>query len=113
MGDKHHLRGAKKKTIRDVTRYYHSNRRRMKYDEYLAAGYPIGTGVVEGGCLHLVKDRMEASGMRWCEEGAQAMLSLRATHLNGEWDSFCRFRVEKETNRLYPDRQVLDQSQWN
>ena len=37
----------------------------MKYDEYLALGYPIGSGVVEGACRHLVKDRMERTGMRW------------------------------------------------
>ena len=34
----------------------------MKYDEYLAAGYPIGSGVVEGACRHLVKDRLERTG---------------------------------------------------
>ena len=42
----------------------------MKYDEYLAAGYPIGSGVVEGACRHLVKDRMEQTGMRWRIAGA-------------------------------------------
>jgi hypothetical protein len=38
----------------------------MKYDEYLAAGLPIATGVIEGACRHLVKDRLERTGMRWC-----------------------------------------------
>jgi len=41
----------------------------------LAAGYPIGSGVIEGACRHLVKDRMERSGMRWIPSGAQAMLA--------------------------------------
>ena len=50
----------------------------MKYDEYLAAGYPIGSGVVEGACRHLVKDRMERAGMRWHPDGAQAMLQPAA-----------------------------------
>jgi hypothetical protein len=50
----------------------------MHYDHYLSQGWPIGTGVVEGACRHVVKDRMEQSGMRWTEAGAQAVLDLRA-----------------------------------
>jgi hypothetical protein len=73
----------------------------MKYDEYLAAGYPIGSGVVEGACRHLVKDRMERTGMRWLPSGAQAMLDLRATYLNGEWDAFWNFHITQEDERLY------------
>ena len=72
----------------------------MKYDEYLAAGYPIGSGVAEGACRHPVKDRMERSGMRWLPSGAQAMLDLRATYLNGEWNDFWKFHVEREDQRL-------------
>ena len=48
--------------------YYENNRDHMRYDEYLAAGYPIGSGVAEGACRHLVKDRMEQTGMRWTVE---------------------------------------------
>ena len=54
------LKGPKRKTVRDAAEYFERNRARMKYDEYLAAGYPIGSGVVEGACRHLVKDRMDA-----------------------------------------------------
>ena len=73
----------------------------MKYDDYLAAGYPIGSGVVEGACRHLVKDRMERTGMRWVPSGAQAMLDLRGTYLNGEWSAFWEYHVEHEDQRLY------------
>ena len=73
----------------------------MKYDEYLAAGYPIGSGVVGGACRHLVKDRMERTGMRWLPSGRQAMLDLRATYLNGEWNAFWNFHVTQENERLY------------
>ena len=59
------LKGQKRKTVGDAAEYFERNRDRMKYDEYLAAGYPIGSGVVEGACRHLVKDRMERTGMRW------------------------------------------------
>ena len=95
------LKGSKRKTVRDAADYFEGNRDRMKYDEYLAAGYPIGSGVVEGACRHLVKDRMERTGMRWLPTGAQAMLDLRATYLNGEWDAFWNFHVTQEDERLY------------
>jgi hypothetical protein len=95
------LRGQRQKTVKEAADYFERNRDRMKYDEYLAAGYPIGSGVVEGACRHLVKDRMERSGMRWLPSGAQAMLDLRATYLNGEWSDFWKFHTEREDQRLY------------
>jgi hypothetical protein len=95
------LKGQKRKTVRDSAEYFEGNRDRMKYDEYLAAGYPIGSGVVEGACRHLVKDRMERTGMRWLPSGAQAMLDLRATYLNGDWDAFWNFHLLQEDQRLY------------
>ena len=95
------LKGPKRKTVRDAAAYFAGNRDRMKYDAYLAAGYPIGSGVVEGACRHLVKDRMERTGMRWLPSGAQAMLDLRATYLNGEWETFWIFHVAQEDERLY------------
>lgn len=95
------LKGQKRKTVRDAAAYFERNRDRMKYDVYLSAGYPIGSGVVEGACRHLVKDRLERTGMRWLPSGAQAMLDLRATYLNGEWDAFWSFHVTQEDERLY------------
>ena len=95
------LKGQERKTVRGAAEYFERNRDRMKYDEYLAAGYPIGSGVVEGACRHLVKDRMERTGMRWLPSGAQAMLDLRATYLNGEWNAFWPFHVTQEDQRLY------------
>ena len=97
----HELRGQRRKTVKEAADYFERNRDRMKYDKYLAAGYPIGSGVVEGACRHLVKDRMERSGMRWLPSGAQAMLDLRATYLNGEWNDFWTFHVKREDQRLY------------
>jgi hypothetical protein len=98
---KRKLRGSRRKTVREVINYFDRNRCRMRYDEYLAAGYPIGSGVIEGACRHLVKDRLERAGMRWHPDGAQAMLDLRATYLNGEWEAFWSYHVEQEDNRLY------------
>jgi hypothetical protein len=101
MKTKRGLKGTRRQTIEEVTGYFQGNRDRMKYDEYLAKGYPIGSGVVEGACRHLVKDRLERTGMRWRPEGAQAMLDLRATYLNEEWESFWTYHVEQEDERLY------------
>jgi hypothetical protein len=101
MMTKRGLKGTRRQTVRAVTGYFERNRQRMRYDEYLAAGYPIGSGVVEGACRHLVKDRLERAGMRWHPDGAQAMLDLRATYLNGEWEAFWSFHVEQEDQRHY------------
>ena len=98
---KRKLRGSRRKTVREVINYFDRNRGRMRYDEYLAAGYPIGSGVIEGACRHLVKDRLERAGMRWHPDGAQAMLDLRAMYLNGEWEAFWSYHVEQEDDRLY------------
>jgi hypothetical protein len=98
---KRKLKGSRRKAVREVIGYFDRNRSRMRYDEYLAAGYPIGSGVIEGACRHLVKDRLERAGMRWHPDGAQAMLDLRATYLNGEWEAFWIYHVEQEDDRLY------------
>jgi len=70
--------------------YFTAHAKRMKYDEYLAAGLPIATGVIEGACHHLVKDRLERTGVRWSARGAQAMLSLRCLKASNVWDEFQR-----------------------
>lgn len=107
------LRGNKAKTIAQVTQYCEKNEHRMHYDEYLAAGYPIGTGPVEGACRNVVKDRFEQTGMRWRPPGAQAMLQLRATYLNDDWDAYCDYRIERETERLYPYQEAISKANWN
>jgi hypothetical protein len=98
---KYGLKGTKKETLRQAIGYLENNRAHMHYDEYLAAGYPIGSGVAEGACRHLVKDRLEQTGMRWTVAGAQAMLYVRATYLNGDWDEFVEYRVHREQEQLY------------
>ncbi len=92
-----------------ICNYLNRNRHRMRYDKYLKAGYPIASGVIEGACRHVVKDRMERSGMRWTIDGAQAMLDLRSTSINGQWSMFQTHRIRTETQRLYPKRQRLKQ----
>jgi hypothetical protein len=96
-----HLKGEKRKRLSAAITDYVNNRQHMRYDQYLAAGYPIGSGVAEGACRHLVKDRMERTGMRWSLAGAQAMLHLRASYLNGDWANFVEHRIAQEQFALY------------
>ena len=71
MATKRDLSDSKWNKVEDCLTYFAVRSEYMKYDEYLAAGYPIGSGVVEGACRHLVKDRMEQAGMRWRIAGAR------------------------------------------
>ena len=87
--------------LRSALTYFKNNRARMRYDEYLAAGYPIGSGNAEGACRNLVKDRMDGTGMKWKLDGARAMLWTRALYLNDEWDEFVEFRIQREQQQLY------------
>jgi hypothetical protein len=108
MGTKRKLRGKKREKLAKLCGYLQNNAHRMHYDEYLAAGYPIASGVIEGACRHVVKDRMERSGMRWTIENAQAMLDVRSTYVNGDWDAFMAYRIDQETQRLYPYRELVE-----
>ena len=82
----------------------------LRYDDYLAAGLPIATGVIEGACRHLVKDRMELTGARWSLAGAEAVLRLRALRSSGHFDDYWRFHEAQEHQRnhaaLYADHNV-------
>jgi hypothetical protein len=101
------LPGAKKKALARICSYLNKNRHRMHYDEYLRQGYPIASGVIEGACRHLIKDRMERAGMHWTLTGAQAMLDLRSVWIGGHWDDFQQQRIDHETERLYPHRNLV------
>lgn len=105
---KRKLTGKSRKVVDQVTAYLYNNRFHMQYDEYLASGYPIATGTVEGACKNLVKDRMERSGMRWTEEMAEAMLKLRGVYLSGDFEKFWDFYIPWEQGNLYPDAWISD-----
>jgi len=74
------------KTISQVLGYLRSNRHRMRYAEHRERGLPIGSGVVESACKMLVTQRMKNSGMRWGEEGGQAVLTARSWCLSDRFD---------------------------
>ncbi len=104
MATKRRLRGQRLTDITTACNYMENNAERMHYDEYLAEGYPIASGVIEGACRHLVKDRMERSGMRWGFTGAESILTLRALHTSHLWDRFQQDRIAEDQARLHPCR---------
>jgi len=71
----------------------------LKYNRYLGQGYPIATGVIEGACRHLVKDRMDITGARWSLAGAEAVLRLRALRASRDFDEYWTFHEAQENAR--------------
>jgi hypothetical protein len=98
---KNRLKGSKKEKMHEAARYYYRNRSRMRYDEYLEKGFPIGSGSVEGACKNLIKDRMERSGMRWTIKTAEAMVKMRAAYLSGDFDEYWDYHIAQDQKRLH------------
>ncbi|CDN13019.1 hypothetical protein RintRC_1038 [Richelia intracellularis] len=55
------LTSQERKRVDTCARYLLNNVKYLKYDDYLKAGFPITTGVIEGACRHLIKDRQDGS----------------------------------------------------
>jgi hypothetical protein len=74
----------------DCLRYFQNHRHRMDYPRYLANGWQIGSGPVESACKTVVANRLKGSGMRWGEDGSDAICHLRALYLSepGQWEAF-------------------------
>jgi hypothetical protein len=93
------LSAATRKPVDVCARYLLKHKAYLRYHEYLAAGLPIATGVIEGACRHLVKDRMDVTGARWSLAGAEAVLRLRALRASGDFDAYWRFHEQQEYQR--------------
>jgi len=85
-------------------RYLTSNEEYLRYDEALASGWPIATGVIEGACRHLIGDRLDITGSRWGLEGAEAVLRLRAVIDNGDFEAYWAFHLRCERDRVHQAR---------
>ncbi len=83
-------------------RYLTGKQELLRYDQALAAGWPIATGVIEGACRHLIGDRLDITGARWGLDGAEAILTLRAVISNGDFEEYWPFHLAREHQRLYP-----------
>jgi hypothetical protein len=105
--DKKNLITRQKESLQKTITYFENHKHMMKYNEYLQKGYPIGTGVIEGACGCLVKDRTDRSGMKWTHEGVQAILNLRAVNQNGDRDKYFGYYMSMEQQRLYKKNTTL------
>jgi hypothetical protein len=105
--DGRRLTAAEQETIDSAVGYLRNNAPYMEYATYLAHGWPIATGIAEGACGHLVKDRMERAGMKWTQPGAQAILDLRSVRVNDDWDAYQTFRRAQAHSRLYGSTPAL------
>ena len=76
----------------------------LHYDASLAAGFPLATGVIEGACRPLGKDRMEGTGARWSLTGAEAVLRLRSLWSSGDFEAYWQFHLEQEFKRHHAVR---------
>jgi hypothetical protein len=74
----------------------------LQYDKYLQAGYPIATGVIEGACRYLIKDRMDITGARWRLQGAEAVIKLRAIIASHDFEEYFRFYKSQQRIKNYP-----------
>jgi hypothetical protein len=98
---------GKRQSVDKCANYLLNNSSYLKYNDYLSAGLPIATGVIEGACRYLIKDRMDITGARWSLEGAEAVLRLRSLHVSGDWNDYWHFHLKQEHQRnhlaLYKD----------
>lgn len=92
--------------------YLLKNKDHLQYNLYLKQGYPIATGIIEGTCPHLIKDRMDVTGVRWSLTGAEAIVKLRSLRSSGDFESYWKFHEEQEflPNHWsqYADPSILD-----
>jgi hypothetical protein len=101
MAQKSKTRAAQRQQLNKTANYFERNLPFMDYPTYLANGWPIASGVIEGACRHFVKDRCELSGMRWNQTGAENLLRLRAVAENDDWDAYHNYRKQQRYTRLY------------
>jgi hypothetical protein len=89
----------------DISADYLSNKREyLQYDKYLKNGYPIATGVIEGACRHLIKDRMDITGARWGLTTAEAILKLRSLKSSNDFEDYWKFHEQQEFERNHCEK---------
>ena len=85
------------KEARECKRYLQTNRHRMRYDKFHAAGLCTSSAVVESGCKQAVGLRLKQGGMFWTLRGANAILALRCCRLSGRFEDFWERRALRPT----------------
>ena len=96
------LAGKALASVRKCTRYLLANKAHLHYATYLALGYPIATGAIEGAIRYLLRDRMDITGASWGLPCGEAVLRLRALHSNDDFDEYWEFHLRQEKLRHFP-----------
>lgn len=102
------LTKEQRKPVDRCALYFLRRKHMMRYDELLAIGAPVATGVVEGGCKYLINDRLDVTGARWSLLGAEAVLCIRALVTSGDFDEYWTFHEANERHRNH-DTKYLNQ----
>jgi hypothetical protein len=106
------LNGAERKAVDKCADYLLKYQYYLAYDQCLEQGMPIATGVIEGACRSLVKDRMDITGARWGLEGGDGVLQLRALRNSGDLDEYLDFHNNRELHRnhlrLFDDDELIE-----
>jgi hypothetical protein len=100
----HGLDPGKRKPADTAAAYLLAKKAYLDYPTALARGWPIATGVIEGACRYLVKDRMDLTGARWGVNGAEAILKLRTLISNGDFDQYWTWHLTHEQQRVHNSR---------
>lgn len=107
---RHSLSEDARKSADACAQYLIHNRKYLDYPNAIRLGFPIATGVIEGACRYLVKDRMDRTGARWSLHGAEAILRLRALRASGDFAEYWGFHLDAEKRRThlvaYPGAQL-------
>ena len=98
------LHGARRKGADDAANYLTNKAAYLDYPTALREGWPIATGIIEGACRHLVKDRMDITGARWGLAGAEAILKLRAIKTNDDFDAYWQYHLTQERHHVHQAR---------
>jgi hypothetical protein len=85
--------------VEEALGYFVRNVSRMQYGTFRAAGFFIGSGVVEAGCKTVIGGRCKQSGMFWSEAGARNILALRCIHSSRRWEDFWKHRLNEQAAR--------------
>ncbi len=104
MATERRLRGQARKQVDKCADYLLKYASIIHYDQYLAQGLPIATGVIEGACRYLVKDRMEITGARWSLAGAEAVLCLRSLRASDDFQEYWRYHENMERERNHTSK---------
>ncbi len=100
----HGLDAVAAKPVTKAAGYLVRNTQFLRYDRALADGLAIATGVIEGACRYLVKDRLGRTGAVWSAAGAEAVLQLRALRASGDFEDYWLFHLAKEHERTHVSR---------